>query len=174
MLSQAMSTDQLTAARGQEIKFQNQSTLSPIFWETNQGQYACSILELKQRLFNFPALLSDCRVFSPSEIVPVSHALLLTQFFSQVSKQRRLYSIAKKPQPPNFRSQFSFPDRLVILNEERILSNNQKKGFCRAFQSKTLPGCRAYSNSVLYQSKNIPLDKLSSVFKVVTNQVFPY
>ena len=38
-----------------------------------------SILELKKRRVNFPALLSDCWIFSLSEIIPVSNAL--TKFF---------------------------------------------------------------------------------------------
>ena len=39
--------------------------------------------------------------------------------------------------------QFCFPDRLVILNEDRILSNDQEKGFCR--NSRKCSDCRAFS-----------------------------
>ena len=39
--------------------------------------------------------------------------------------------------------QFCFPDRLVILNEDRTLSNDQEKGFCR--NSRKCSDCRAFS-----------------------------
>ena len=74
-----------------------------------------SELKLKRRLFLFPAPLSDCRVFSLCEIVPVSHTLLLTKFFETASTL--LY--AQETTIALLRSQFWFPDRLVILSDRR-------------------------------------------------------
>ena len=42
-------------------------------------------MELKRRLFNFPAPLSDCRVLSLCEIVPVPHAHEIFQSVETVS-----------------------------------------------------------------------------------------
>ena len=61
------------------------------------------LVELKRRLFNFPAPLTflSCRVETVS-----------TLLYAQETTTAQL------------RSQFCFPDRLVILNEDRILSND--------------------------------------------------
>ena len=50
------------------MKFKNISNLSPIVFG-NQSRVVCMYytLELKRRLFNFPAPLSDCQVFSLCE-----------------------------------------------------------------------------------------------------------
>ena len=77
-------------------------------------------LKLKRRLFNFPAPLSDCRVFSLCEIVPVSHTLLLTKFIQTASTL--LY--AQETTTAQLRSQVCLSYRLAILNEDRILSND--------------------------------------------------
>ena len=78
--------------------------------------------ELKRRLCNFPAPLSDCRVFRLCEIMPaVSHALQSRNF----SKCRPAWILTLCPRNHNatahLRSHSCFFDRLVILNEDRIL-----------------------------------------------------
>ena len=81
----------------------------------------------------------------------------------EVSKQRPLYSMPKKPQPLSWRSQFCFPDRLVILSEDRILCRYSRKfqSKCRVFKNfKTLPGYRAYVYGVF--NNDIIIDFRSS------------
>ena len=62
------------------------------------------------------------------------------------SKQRQPYSgllYAQETTTAQLRSQFCFPDRLVILNEDRMFSNDYVKGFCR--NSRKFSDCRAFS-----------------------------
>ena len=48
--------------------------------DNDNGCSLWSILELKRRLFNFPAPLSECWVSSLCEVVPVSHTLYSRNF----------------------------------------------------------------------------------------------
>ena len=63
------------------------------------------------------------QVFSLCETVPVSHALLLTFFFLTASTL--LY--AQETTTAQLRSYSCFPDRLVILNEDRIFQTIRRR-----------------------------------------------
>ena len=61
---------------------------------------------------------------------------------------------AQETTTAQLRSRFCFPDRLVILNEDRILSTVRKNDFAdipetflTAVHLVALPGCRAYGHS---------------------------
>ena len=71
---------------------------------------------------------SDGRVFSLSENVPVSHALLLTKLRNHEKCRNGVSSPYPQTTTAQLRGHCCFLDRLVILNEDRILSNYWKKG----------------------------------------------
>ena len=50
---------------------------------------------------------------------------------------------AQETTTAQLRSQFCFPDRLVILNEDRMFSNDYVKIFCR--NTRKFSDCRAFS-----------------------------
>ena len=125
------------------------AVFSLLLWENNRGKYVFFGLIIGFLTFQSPLGLPG--------IQPMRKRAR-TKFF-QVSKRRRLYSMPRKPLNAQLRSHSCFPDRLIILNEDRILSDDQKKGFrrksknfsdCRAFSFfKTLPGCGAYPQCTL-------------------------
>ena len=92
------------------MRFENESAVSSLLlWENHE---ACKL----------SSRLSDCWVISLSENVPVSHALLLTEFLCVETALTLLYG--QETTSAQLRSHSRFPDRLVILNEDRILSDD--------------------------------------------------
>ena len=65
-----------------------------------------------------------CRVFSLDENVPVSHALSHETFLSVETALILSLLYAQETTTAHLRSRSCFLDRLVILNEDRILSND--------------------------------------------------
>ena len=73
----------------------------------------------EQQAFLLSSHLSDCPVFGLCENVPVSHVLLLTKFF-YVCNPTLLYD--QETTTAKLQIYPCFPDRLVILDENGILS----------------------------------------------------
>ena len=70
----------------------------------------------RECFLTFQLLLQNARYLAYVMIVPVSHALKLAKF--SVWKQK---PYAQETKSAQLQSLFGFPDRFVILNEDRIL-----------------------------------------------------
>ena len=102
------------------------------------------------------------------------------EIFRSVEKAQTLL-YAQENTNAQLRSHSCFPDRLVILNEDRVLSDDQKGGFrrkskkfsnCQAFTFfKTLPGCRAYSQLQRFLMGTTVIRTMSVTGRKVTKQI---
>ena len=117
-----------------------------------------------RRLFNFPAPLWDCRVFSLCEIGLGSHALVTHEIFLRPSKCRNGVDSTLCPRDHN-RSNAKPVFFSWSLGHSKWIKNTFKrleKGILQKFWKlfwlpgikfvKTLPGCWAYSHSVFYKT----------------------
>ena len=107
-------------------KTENESAVSLLLlWETNRGKYVFFGLIIRFVTFQSPLRL-------PSNLDCPKTCLWVTRCFSRNFRRVETASTlvyAQETTNAQLRSHSCFPDRLLILNEDRILSDGYKKGF---------------------------------------------
>ena len=107
-------------------KTENESAVSLLLlWETNRGKYVFFGVIIRFVTFQSPLRL-------PSNLDCPKTCLWVTRCYSRNFRGVETASTllyAQETTNAQLRSHSCFPDRLLILNEDRILSDDYKKGF---------------------------------------------